>query len=577
MRFSAMQSSVPPDPRTETSSPEPVQQRVMSADRKKRLELLKNQELLGVSTEPEKTKASSISSVPRENSGKPGAAPASQKPSSGAGTNTRSHRPINSYAAAAQALRGGTQTPHAAGGTSTANAASGSSSGFTVPGGNATQSAVSQGAATQQTSYTFAPFLRGLTREQSEMLNSTLDGLSSRVERAILQASLPKSKKDANIEKYLKRNQTQTSTQTATANGPFAGVINQVASQKDSVVQSMKQAYGVSAGAAAGKLMDAYQNEISSVLENKDGKTQEELAKQAQAVSQKYNKKLSKMGEKYGLRKFKQENQAKDREFLDDVEKTYGSDISSQMADLRLKALEQKMQLAQEPGLTSEEAYKKYLDIESNLWKEEENLLLSNGYSPSKLQTLKNEKDERERALRAQEEQAGKRVAQVFRMSKEDQDAYISNMEQKIIQPRQQNDVLAYGEEGAKQFKPVYDRYLQEIKQIVADEETSQDEKEAALQQASENAKKEITRLKNTPQMREQQVSTALDRIFQDPSLKKATPAQRQAYEQFARPILSEMFEQAAQIEQSNLSEPEKRRQLKALDEETRRKLSGGL
>ena len=75
--------------------------------------------------------------------------------------------------------------------------------------------------------------------------------------------------------------------------------------------------------------------------------------------------------------------------------------------------------------------------------------------------------------------------------------------------------------------------------------------------------------------MRQMRVDTTLGHIMQDPALQNASPEQREAFKEHARPVLEEMFEKATQIEESNLSEPEKRRQLQALQDQTQRRLSG--
>ncbi len=421
-----------------------------------------------------------------------------------------------------------------------------------------------------------SPFLRGLTQEQAAALNKSLTGLSDRVERAIMQAMLPKSKKDANIEKYLQRNRSgEDSASAEAAAGPFAGVLNQVSSQKANIVKSMGNAYGGGAAKEAGQIMNAYQKELGSLLNNAAGKNPEEIAKQARAISHKYNKKLDNMSDKYGLEKFKQETLAKDQAYLAQVEQTYGSDISGQMAELRQQALEQKMQLAQETGLTTEDAYAKHLAIEQQLWQQEQNLLTSQGYSPTQLYKIKNKQKQAELDQQAADEQEGKKLPQVYRMSEKQQSQYMHSVEQ-MNQQMQQNDLASYGPRGAEMLQSVYDWYTPAVQQIISDPETSQEEKDRALAQASQRANQELARLKKTPQMRQMRVDTTIDHIMQDPGMQQASAEQRAAFEQMARPVLQDMFDKASAIEESNLSEPEKRRQLQALQEETRRKLSGG-
>lgn len=461
--------------------------------------------------------------------------------------------------------------------TTNGNNTPGSSSGMSVSGGSSLT-------AEENTKHIMNPFLRGLTKEQAEALNRSLDGLSSRVERAILQAMLPKSKKNANIEKYLQRNQSGDSQSAdapeggvsgAAVQGPFAKVLKQVSSQKGNITKSMGNAYGAAAAKEAGQIMDSYQKELAAALENKEGKSPEELAKLARAIGNKYNNKLDKVSEKYGLEKFKQDNLAKDASYLASVEQTYGSELTDKMKELRGEALTQKMQLAQETGLTTEEAYEKYLGIERDLWQKEQDLLISQGYSPTKLYDIKKQWNQQQWEALQQEEQEGKKLPQVYRMSEKQQRSYLDSV-QTMNRQMQQNDVAAYGSRGASVLQGVYDKYVSEVQRIISEDETSQEEKDKALQQASQQANQELAQLKKTPQMRQMRVENTLDHIMQDPALQKASAEQREAFKANARPVLEEMFERANQIEESNLSEPEKRRQLQALQEEAQRRLSGG-
>ena len=65
----------------------------------------------------------------------------------------------------------------------------------------------------------FAPYLAGANKDKQKQLSKQLETLSSGLDRAITKALLPKSKKDANIEKYLQRNSSR-----GVSAGPFAPV-----------------------------------------------------------------------------------------------------------------------------------------------------------------------------------------------------------------------------------------------------------------------------------------------------------------------------------------------------------------
>ncbi|MCQ2411116.1 MAG: hypothetical protein MJ053_06615, partial [Elusimicrobiaceae bacterium] len=138
---------------------------------------------------------------------------------------------------------------------------------------------------TAHAAQTLLPYTASLPKKQRGALEKQLNGLSDKVEEAILRAMLPKSKKDMNIEKYLSRNSQTAQEGTSSQNaGPFASVDRQLARQKTGIVKSMKEAFGTKAANQAGKLMDGYRQELMGML-NQPGLTTEQIKEKTRQIS----------------------------------------------------------------------------------------------------------------------------------------------------------------------------------------------------------------------------------------------------------------------------------------------------
>ena len=202
----------------------------------------------------------------------------------------------------------------------------------------------------------FSPFLTGMNRKQQEQLQNQLKGLSSNIDRALAKALMPKSKKDANIEKYLQRN----ASPAAASAGPFAPVLDQVASQKAGVVQSMGNAFGQEAAQEAGQVMDDFQNEMASAVNNPNMNPQQ-IAEKVKQVAQKYEQKLQKMSNDNSFKKFQQERIEKDNRLKEELAKQYGPEIAAQANQVIDAAREKDMKLALQ-GLPVEEYYNQQME-----------------------------------------------------------------------------------------------------------------------------------------------------------------------------------------------------------------------
>ena len=422
----------------------------------------------------------------------------------------------------------------------------------------------------------FSPYMAALSPKEAESLNKKLEGLPGAIEAAILRALLPKSKKDTNIEKYLARHSSsENGGKSAT---PFASVEKQFATQKASIMGSMKKSFGTKAANQAGQIMDAYQQEISNVL-NQGNLTPEQMKQKTAAINNKYNEKLKKLSEKSGMEKLKEDREKQDSAFEQNLANAYGSDIAGQLGDIMSKYREQGLQLAQQPDMTVEEYYKQALANERAKHKEMQDMLLANGKS---LQGLRKAEDEEEKRILAQlkkDEDEGKVVPQVYQVSDEEKTARAED--RKIERDEKHRVALeVYGEEGAAVIDNIYNKYNKRVEEILNDTETSELEKRQAQEQARREANEQLAKVQQDPQMRElrenKQVDTTLSQLMKDPAFERATPQQLAEFEEQARPLLHDMFARINEVNDNpNLSDVQKEQQIRSIQTEFQRQLAG--
>lgn len=418
----------------------------------------------------------------------------------------------------------------------------------------------------------FSPFLTGMNRKQQEQLQNQLKGLSSNIDRALAKALMPKSKKDANIEKYLQRN----ASPAAASAGPFAPVLDQVASQKAGVVQSMGNAFGQEAAQEAGQVMDDFQNEMASAVNNPNMNPQQ-IAEKVKQVAQKYEQKLQKMSNDNSFKKFQQERIEKDNLLKAEISKKYGSEIAAQANQVIDAAREKDMQLAMQ-GLPAEEYYNRQAENQNARRKALEDIITKNGKSTQGLFEVENKLADEEVKKARQDEKEGKVLGRSYRASP----AELKAREKSLNPNRKENVKKAgeiYGEEGALRVDAIYEKYQDEYMKIWQDPDTSKTDKEDASNKLRQSVNKELDDLQNDPQLKEarlnRQVDTSLAQIMKDPNIQQASPEQKAELEKRARPVLREMYEKVNQVMASDVPDAEKQKQIQQIQAEAQRKLSG--
>ncbi len=418
----------------------------------------------------------------------------------------------------------------------------------------------------------FSPFMAAMNKEQHKKLESQLKGLSSGIDRAVARALLPKSKKDANIEKYLQRN----ASPEAAAAGPFAPVLEQVAAQKAGVVNSMGQAFGPQAAKEAGQVMNSFQQEMSAAV-TAPGQTPQQIADKVKAVTQKYEQKLQKMTEDNGFRQFEQERLAKDNLLKQELAKQYGADFAA-LAGEKIDAAREKDMLLARQGLPAEEYYKQQLANQRERRKAIEDLLAQSGKSTKGLFAAEDEVERRDVEQKLKDEEEGKTLGRSYRAGEKE----LAAIDQSLTQERDEKLRTAgevYGEEGARRVDGIYQKYYDEYMKIWTDPDSSKTAKQQASMKLRQDVNRQLEQVQNEPQMRqarlERQVESSLSQLMQDPGVSRASAAQKAALEEKARPILREMYERVNDILASDLPDAEKQRRIEAVQAQAQRKLSG--
>ncbi len=418
----------------------------------------------------------------------------------------------------------------------------------------------------------FAPFMTAVPKEQQKRLETQLKGLSSGIDRAVAKALLPKSKKDANIEKYLQRN----ASPQAVAAGPFAPVLDQVAAQKSGVVNSMGQTFGPQAAQEASKVMDSFQNEMTSAV-TAPGQTPQQIAQKVKEVTKKYEQKLQKMTQDNGFKKFEQERIAKDNLLKEEIGKQYGSEIAALASEKIDSARAKDMQLARQ-GLPAEEYYKQQLANQRDRRKALEDIILKNGKSTKGLFAAEDEVERRDIEQKLQDEEDGKTLGRSYKAGEKELAAIDHSLNQERKEKLQTAGQI-YGEEGARKIDAIYQKYYDDYMKIWNDPDSSKTSKQQASMKLRQDVNKQLEEVQNDPQMQEarlnRQVESSLSQLMQDPNVSRAPAEQQEALAQKARPVLREMYQTVNEIASSNLPDAEKQKRMEQAQAEAQRKLSG--
>lgn len=408
----------------------------------------------------------------------------------------------------------------------------------------------------------FSPYMAALTKEEADKLEKTLDGLSDRIEEAVLRSLLPKSKKDSNIEKYLSRSSSagkETAGNTTPASdGQFAQVAKQLSRQKAGIMRSMQQAFGDKAAGQAGQIMDSFQQELMSTLNQQD-LTPEQLQQKTRQISKKYNDKLQKLSNEKGKERMQENLEKRDKDLLTHYQKSYDEKTAAALAGIMEKYRARELELAQ-AGLPREEYFEKALA----LYRERDAAMRK--YLTDNHQSLAPYIN----APRAEQKENPDEPPVAYHTSETE-----LQTRQKDIAERSgallQEAKRIYGEEKAGVFADIYQRYANEMNEIWSDPETTLDEKNKKSQEALKRNNTATTHAQLELD-KDKYIQTILD----NPAMANLPQDQRDAFERRAQSVLNQMNERIETIlGNPNLSETQRDQQIQEARQVAQRQLFG--
>ncbi len=220
----------------------------------------------------------------------------------------------------------------------------------------------------ERTSRILAPFLR-TNRKDQERMDARWAQFAAALDRAVLQALMPKSKKAQMIEKYAaKSNEPKETSQIPGFDGSLSPVGQTLATQKHQVVTDLETVFGSDVAGQAGGIMDRFSAELSSAL-NTPGLSPEQAAQRVKEISNKYQKEMDSLSQKAQYDKFAADLEAKDNQQKEALRTRYAdaqlNDTFSQILD---QARAQKLALATRQDLTQQEHFTQESQIDQDTY-----------------------------------------------------------------------------------------------------------------------------------------------------------------------------------------------------------------
>ncbi len=243
----------------------------------------------------------------------------------------------------------------------------------------------------ERASRMLAPFLR-TNRKDQERMDARWNQFSAALDRAVLQALMPKSKKAQMIEKYAAKPQDQGTVETPGFTGSLAPVGQAIATQKHQVVTDFGSVFGADVAGQAGSIMDRFSAELSSAL-NTPGLTQEQAARRVREISNKYQKEMDNLSQKAQYDKFAADLEAKDNQQKEALRASYqDAELNNQISQILDQARAQKLALATRQDLTQQEHYTQESQIDQDTFNKLKKIIVQAGQSVNPLYTYDRER-----------------------------------------------------------------------------------------------------------------------------------------------------------------------------------------
>ncbi len=307
--------------------------------------------------------------------------------------------------------------------------------------------------------------LPALTYRQQKEMNRKIDAFSSGIQRAIVQAMAPKSKRNQNIAKYLGRSRGEAAqmdgeaqaTQEGQVSGTGQNLAAQIAAQAQGVVNDVRANYGDKAAARASKIMNNFQREMTQAIQG-PGDPQEKQIR-ASAINTKYASQLQQLNQNEALAQLEGQLRADNEKQLSAIEKQFGSAAASAAREKMENDLQQRMKVYRTPQ-AEHEVTRQLLALDEQKHKDLEEVVRKNvqdnPFAASQLTQVQNAQAKQQIMQEAQAIKEGRQQARYTVYSKD-----------KLEQTRQ-----AWQKEGesiVQGFEQLGPQYAAQAKQLVDD------------------------------------------------------------------------------------------------------------
>lgn len=400
-----------------------------------------------------------------------------------------------------------------------------------------------------------APFRSRTDRAQDERLKRQLDNVSSGIDRAIAQATLPKSKQQQNVEKYLAQRDGR-----PVAQNQFNTVAEQVAQQKAGVVKSVTDSFGSAAGRKAAGIMDNFQKEMTDAANDKELSPRQK-EKKMREVNQKYNKELQDLTAEENQNKFEEDQRKDNAAYVADIRAKFGDKTAAQAQAKLDEYTQEKMKLISENN-SEEKLYEALLPLERKKDEELKNIILENNpddpEAMKKYNEIQAQRHKEAIEQQRQEMQARGEQPRAYRPNPETIKQYAKDLEaekKRILDSYRE----AYGDEAAAQAEAVLNKNSQEqLKALQSGEDVNTVNE--MRQKLTEETNKSLTQIRQAPQAQEklkeryeqafkQEEEKRLTEMMQSDEISKLSEQDRARVEEQLRPIMQSRAADMAQLQ----------------------------
>ncbi len=328
-----------------------------------------------------------------------------------------------------------------------------------------------------------APFSRA-SRQDQDRRNAQWAKLSAAIDRAVLQALMPKSKKEALLEKYAPTPAAvaaDPAIQSSGLTGVFAPVGQALAAQKQEMMKNFASSFGGNAAQQAGRLMDSFASELGAAL-NTPGLTQAQASQRVKEISKKYQDKMNDLANKNQYDKFVADRLAQDNQQKDALHNLYpDGDLSAQINQYIDTASQQVQELMKRTDLSPQEQSAQYVQIEQDKRSHIIDAISQSGQSLNPFYQWENKQTEEELAKLKEKIENGE-VESVARAATTTDistlEAHFKDWKKKVEDNAAKDPI--YGKQVFETENAILDKYKEQFDKLYAEELAPDERKDRA-------------------------------------------------------------------------------------------------